>query len=123
MKSTNRHPAFGNAAIVILFALAHFMVAVLSRLMHIHDDILLTILTIAMVVIIAIRNSTRVEMVAILTLVATILGFVIGSWLWQPFSRWTGIDYIGPAMATLVITLALGCAVNLLTINIKRFRA
>ncbi len=123
MKSTNRHLALGNTAIVILFALAHFMVAVLSRVMHIHDDILLTILTIAMVVVISIRNSTRVEMVTLLTLVVTILGFVIGSWLWRPFNQWIDNDYIAPAIATFVITLALGIVVNYLTISVKRFRA
>ena len=123
MASLNRKLTFGNLAIVVLFALSHFAVAVLSRSLHYHDDILLTILTIAMVIIISIRNSTRVEMVALLTLVATISGFIIGSWLWQPLTVLTGNDYIAPALSTFLITMVLGVVVNYITLHVKRFRA
>ena len=123
MALMNRHPMLANGAIVILFALSHSLVAVLSRLLHYHDDILLTILTIAMVVIISIRNSTRLEMVALLTLVATISGFIIGSWLWQPLRAVIGNDYIAPALSTFLITTALGFVINYVTMHLKRFRA
>ena len=119
----NRYFAFGNLAIVILFALSHSVVAVLSRLLHYHDDILLTILTIAMVVIISIRNSVRTEMVALLTLVATIMGFIIGSWLWHPLSELFGSDNLAPAISTFLITTVLGLGIDYVTLHVKRFRA
>jgi hypothetical protein len=122
MASFNRKFTFGNLVIVLLFALSHFAVAVLSRSLHYHDDILLTILTIAMVVVISIRNSTRVEMVALLTLVATISGFIIGSWLWQPLAEIMSNNYLAPALSTFLITTVLGLAVNYLTLYVKRFR-
>ena len=122
MASFNRKFTFGNLVIVLLFALSHFAVAVLSRSLHYHDDILLTILTIAMVVVITIRNSTRVEMVALLTLVATISGFIIGSWLWQPLAEIMSNNYLAPALSTFLITTVLGLAVNYLTLYVKRFR-
>ena len=90
MAILKRHHTLGNVAIVLIFAALHFAVALLSRALNYHDDILLTVLTIAMVVIISIRNSTRLEIVTLLTLVATISGFIFGSWLWQPLSRIVG---------------------------------
>ena len=118
-----RHSMIGNVAIVILFALLHSVVAVLSRWLHYHDDILLTILTIAMVVIISIRNNTRVEMVALLTLFATISGFIVGSWLWQPLTALIGNNYIAPSLSTFLITTVLGLVINYITMHLKRFRA
>lgn len=123
MALMGRYRTIGNVAIVIIFALSHFVVAVLSRALNYHDDILLTILTIAMVVIISIRNNTRAEMITLLTLVATISGFLFGSWLWQPLSRIIGSDYLAPAVSTFLITMVLGFLVNYLTMHLKRFRA
>ena len=123
MAILDKYRTLGNLAIVIIFALSHFIVAVLSRALNYHDDILLTILTIAMVVIISIRNNTRAEMVTLLTLVATILGFIIGSWLWQPLNAIVSNDYLAPAISTFLITTVLGLAVNYFTMHLKRFRA
>ncbi len=123
MDLLKRHHAIGNVAIVIIFAVLHFAVALLSRAMNYHDDILLTILTISMVVIISIRNSTRIEMVTLLTLVATISGFIIGSWLWQPMSKIIHDAYTAPAVSTFLITTVIGLAINSLTLRVKRFRS
>ena len=123
MDFLKRYHAFGNVAIVIIFAVLHFVVALLSRAMNYHDDILLTILTIAMVVIISIRNNTRIEMVTLLTLVATVFGFIIGSWLWQPLSQIIDNEFIAPAISTFLITTVVGLAVNALTLRVKRFRS
>ena len=73
-----------NTAIVLLFALCHFGVAIVSRMLHYYDDIPLTILTILMGIVVAMNNRTRVDIMAILTMVATLVGFVIGSWLREP---------------------------------------
>lgn len=123
MAISNRYHTFGNIAIVMLFAALHFAVAVLSRALNYHDDILLTVLTIAMVAIISIRNNTRVEMVALLTLVGTVSGFIIGSWMWMPLNEIIGNDYIAPAVSTLLITTALGLATHFVTQRVKRFRS
>lgn len=123
MTPTARKHTYGNIAIIILFALLHFAVAVFSRALNYHDDILLTILTIAMVVIISIRNNTRTEIVIILTLMATISGFIIGSWLWQPLYDIIGNDYISPAISTFLITTVIGLATDGITRNVKRIQS
>lgn len=123
MTPTARKHTYGNIAIIILFALLHFAVAVFSRALNYHDDILLTILTIAMVVIISIRNNTRTEIVIILTLMATISGFIIGSWLWQPLYDIIGNDYISPAISTFLITTVIGLITDGITRNVKRIQS
>ncbi|MBQ6940187.1 MAG: histidine kinase [Alistipes sp.] len=111
-----------NITIVILFALLHFGVAVLSRALNYHDDILLTVLTITMVIIVAMRNSTRVDIMAILTLVATLTGYIIGSWLWRPISEIISNQAIAPGVSTLLITLTLGICIDILTKRSKRLK-
>ena len=111
-----------NILIVLLFAVLHFAVAVISRILDYYDDIPLTILTITMVLAISLRNHTRVELMALLMLVAVLLGFLIGSWLWAPISKLVDNSYIAPAISTFIITTALGLATDAITQRSKRFR-
>ena len=112
-----------NIAVVLLFALCHFAVALVSRWLHYYDDIPLTILTILMVIVVAMNNRTRVDIMAILTLVATLLGFVIGSWLRAPMEALLRNDTFAPALSTFVITMVLGVSIDIITIRVKRLRS
>ena len=112
-----------NTAIVFLFALCHFGVAIVSRMLHYYDDIPLTILTILMVIVVAMNNKTRTDIMAILTMVATLLGFVIGSWLRGPMEALVQSDTLAPALSTFVITMVLGVSIDLITIRVKRLQS
>ena len=112
-----------NMAIVTLFALCHFAVAVVSRSLHYYDDIPLTILTILMVIVVAMNNKTKTDIMAILTMVATLLGFVIGSWLRGPMEILVRNDMLAPAISTFVITMVLGVLIDVITIRVKRLRS
>ena len=118
-----KHSRIANIIIVLIFALLHFGVAVLSRALSYQDDIMLTILTITMVIIISIRNHIRLDAMAVLTLIATLSGYIIGSWLWLPIETLIHNDTIAPGVATFLITSALGIAINELTLRVKRLRA
>ena len=111
-----------NLAIVFIFALCHFFVAVVSRTLDIYDDIPLTILTILMVIVVAMNNKTKVDIMAILTMVATLLGFVIGSWLRVPMEMVVNNDMVAPAISTFIITMVLGVLIDIITIRVKRLR-
>lgn len=111
-----------NISIVLIFAALHFAVAMISRTLDYYDDIPLTVLTITMVIVVSMRNNSRVEMMAILTLVATLLGFIIGSWLRDPMMRLLHNEYLAPAVSTFIITTLLGLATNYVTQRNKRFR-
>lgn len=112
-----------NTAIVFLFALCHFGVALVSRTLHYYDDIPLTILTILMVIVVAMNNRTRVDIMAILTMVATLLGFVIGSWLRDPMEDLVQSNLFAPAVSTFIITMVLGVSIDIITIRVKRLRS
>lgn len=71
---------FSTPTIIHLFALAHALIAAISHVVHYMDAVPLTMLTIAMIVIIALRHNLRTELIAILTLAGTFLGYIIGSY-------------------------------------------
>lgn len=110
-----------NTTIVILFALLHFIVAIVSRLLDYYDDIPLTILTILMVIVVAMANNTRVDIMAILAMVNTLLGFIIGSWLREPMAILLHNTTIAPAVSTFIVTMVLGFCTDNITKRIKRF--
>jgi sensor histidine kinase YesM len=110
-----------NTTIVILFALLHFIVAIVSRLLDYYDDIPLTILTILMVIVVAMANNTRVDIMAILAMVNTLLGFIIGSWLREPMAMLLHNTTIAPAVSTFIVTMVLGFCTDNITKRIKRF--
>ena len=111
-----------NTAIVLLFALCHFGVAIVSRMFDYYDDIPLTILTILMVIVVAMTNNTRVDIMAILTMVATLLGFVFGSWLREPMEALLHSETLAPAVSTFVVTTILGIGTDIITIRVKRLQ-
>lgn len=111
-----------NTAIVLLFALCHFGVAIVSRMLDYYDDIPLTILTILMVIVVAMTNNTRVDIMAILTMVATLLGFVFGSWLREPMEALLHSETLAPAVSTFVVTTILGIGTDIITIRVKRLQ-
>ena len=108
-----------NIAIILLFALLHLGVAVISRLLDYHDDILLTVLTITMVIILSMRNNVRMEVMAFLTLIATLCGYIIGSWLWQPLNSILHNETIAPGISTFIITLTMGLFTDVVTRRAK----
>ena len=109
-------------AIIMLFAVLHFIAAAISRVFDYYDDIPLTVLTITMVILISMRNNARVELMAILTLGTTLIGFVIGTWLRKPMTQLVNSDTFAPAITTLLITIVLGLITQYITQHTKRFR-
>lgn len=118
---TNRRP-IENIVIVVIFALLHFAVAAISRTINYYDDIPLTVLTITMVIVISMRNNTRADMMALTTLITTLLGYLIGTWLQEPMLKLVDNIYIAPAISTFIITTILGLSTNYITLRTKRMR-
>ena len=111
-----------NIIITLTFAILHLAVAIVSRALHYYDDIPLTVLTITMVIIISMRNNSRVEMMAIMTLVATIIGYITGTWLRDPMQMLLHNELLAPAISTFIITTIIGITTNYITLRSKRFR-
>ena len=111
-----------NIVIIMLFAALHFGVAIVSRVLEYYDDILLTILTITRVIIVAMRNNVRVEIMAIMTMVVTLLGYVIGTWLQEPLMVILSNATLASAIATFLVTTTLGLTTDYITRKAERLQ-
>ena len=104
---TVRHPRT-TAAIIHLFALAHAAVALASRALNYYDDVPLTILTISMVAIIAIRHRLSLEVTTIVTLIACFFGFLAGIYGALALRIVLRSDMLAPALTTFLLTELVG---------------
>lgn len=95
-------------ALIHLFAAAHAVVAVLSRLFDYVDDVPLTVLTLSMILVIAVRRSLRVEFVAALALIWIFAGYLFGIYGAQFIQRIIGNGILAPGIATALITELIG---------------
>lgn len=122
--SHDKHQKSGMSSkgIIFIFAVLHAAVAIISRMMDYYDDVPLTVLTITMVIVVAMRQNVRMEIIAVITLVATLLGFVIGELLWKPIDAVVGNEVLSPAISTFIITMLIGWGTYALTRNGSRFK-
>ncbi len=106
---SGREPRALSVGVTIhLFALAHAVVAMASRSLNYYDDVPLTILTLSMVVIISIRMRLQVELMAIITLVASFMGFLMGVYGALFIRIFVRSDLWAPAISTLLVTELIG---------------
>lgn len=75
-----KHTTLSTPVVIHLFAAAHAAIAAMSRLVNYVDDVPLTVLTIALIVIISLRHHLQAEMIAVLTLFGTFAGYFLGSY-------------------------------------------
>lgn len=103
-----RRESLSTAAIITLFAVAHALTAIVSRAFDYIDDVPLTVLTISMIVIIAIRRSISTEITAAIALIACFVGYLLGVYGAEWIMPLIGNDYIVPALTTFLITQMIG---------------
>ena len=94
-----------------LFALAHAAIAILSRVANYVDDVPLTVLTLALVVIIALRHGLQAEIIAVMALIGTFAGYLFGSFGATLVGRLVHDDVLAPALTTALFTELLGWGV------------
>lgn len=101
-------------AIIHLFAGAHAAVVVLSRIFDYVDDVPLTVLTLSMILVIAIRRGLRAELVAALALICVFVAYLFGIYGAQVIQRLIGSGILAPAITTALITELVGWLTYLL---------
>lgn len=104
--------------IIHIFAAAHAATAVVSRLLDYNDDIPLTILTVSMLLLIAVRRQMSLVFTAVTTLVVTLVGYLFGVWCGQQLDLLLGSPLTASAITTFLLTELFGWSTYLLT----RFR-
>ena len=94
--------------IIHIFAILHALTAVFLRWAGGEDEILLTILTITMSLVICYRKNQKIEFTAAVIIVGNILGYLLGSYGAQVIALMTSSPYLIFPLATALTTEILG---------------
>ena len=97
--------------LIHIFALLHAAVALTCRLAGVEDELLLTILTMAMVLLICVRRKLNVEFTAASIILANIIGYLLGHAGALIFTHLIGSTFTAHALATAVTTEILGWSI------------
>lgn len=94
--------------IILVFAALHFAVALGCRLIGIADDLILTLLTMLLVVIICFRRPTSVTFMAVSVILVNILGFALGKGTAALISLLASSPLVIYPLSTFLSTLLIG---------------
>ena len=94
--------------IIHIFALIHAAVALGCRLAGISDELLLTVLTMAMALIICMKKGLKVEFTAAIVIIANILGFMLGTLGADVLQSFISSTYVVHCLSTAITTEILG---------------
>ena len=103
-----KRPTISIPAVIHLFAAAHAAVAVLSRVFNYVDDVPLTVLTLSMILIVAVRRGLRTEHTAALALICIFLAYLFGNYGARFIEHIIGSGVLAPAIATALVTELIG---------------
>ena len=101
--------------IVAGFAAAHSVTAALLGAMRINDELLLTLLTMAMTVILCFRRNLNIEITAACAILVNVLGFLLGTEGGYIFGKLLNNPTAARTAATFLTTLILGFGVSYLS--------
>jgi sensor histidine kinase YesM len=101
--------------IIHIFALLHAVVALCCRLTGLEDELLLTILTMTMALIVCMKQGLNIELTAASIIVVNILGYFIGNLGASLFRTFITQAFAVNAMATFLTTEILGWSIVTLT--------
>lgn len=108
--------------IIHIFALLHAAVALSCRLAGIEDELLLTILTMTMALLVCLKREVNIELTAATIIVVNILGYFIGNLGARIFQNFITQAFAVHAMSTFLTTEILGWSIVTLTgiFNVRR---
>ena len=108
--------------IIHLFAFLHAAVALGCRLAGLEDELLLTILTMTMALLVCLKRGLNIEFTAATIIVMNILGYLMGTLGAKIFQTVLSSPYAGHAVSTFLTTEILGWSIVGLTkiFNVKR---
>ena len=101
--------------VIHLFALLHAAVALCCRLAGVEDELLLTILTMSMALVICIRKGLTIDFSAASIIVVNIIGYFLGTYGALVISRFFSSPLVSHAISTALTTEILGWSLLALT--------
>ena len=99
------------AWIIHLFAVLHAAVALSCRYAGLSDELLLTILTIAMALIVCMKRNLSIEFTASIIIIVNIIGFLMGTLGATVLEFFIGSTYLVHALSTAITTEVLGWSI------------
>ena len=100
--------------IIHIFAILHAGVALGCRYAGVDDQLLLTVLTMALSLIICIKKGLKIEFIAAVVIIVNILGFLLGTFGAKVLQSLIHSDYAVPSVSTFITTEILGwCIVGM----------
>lgn len=108
------------SVIIHLFAALHAAVALLCRLAGVNDELVLTLLTIVLIVLISLRRGLNVEFTAASVIVANVAGFLLGTGGAALIERFVRSPLAVHAVSTFLTTELLGWGIVWLTKFFRR---
>ena len=109
------------SGIIHIFALLHAVVALACRFFGIEDELFLTILTMAMSLIICMKQGLKIEFTAAIVIIVNIIGFLLGTFGARVLQSFVHSEYAVHSLSTLITTEILGWCIMAMT-NIFRSR-
>ena len=103
------------SGIIHIFALLHAAVALVCRLVGIDDELFLTVLTMAMSLIICMKQGLRIEFTAAIVIIVNIIGFLLGTLGANALQSFISSDYLVHSLSTLLTTEILGWCIVAMT--------
>ena len=101
--------------VIHIFALLHAVVALCCRLAGIEEELLLTILTMTMALIVCLKRGLNIELTAATIIVVNILGYFIGNMGAKILQTFIIQTFAVHAMSTFLTTEILGWSIVTLT--------
>lgn len=101
--------------IIHLFALLHALVALGCRLAGVEDQLLLTVLTMALSIIICMKMNLKAEFTASVVIIVNILGFLIGTFGARMLQTFIASEYLVHCISTFITTEILGWCIVAIT--------
>ena len=97
--------------IIHIFALLHAVVALGCRMTGLDDQLLLTVLTMALSLIICMKMGLKIEFIATVIIVVNIMGFLIGTFGANVLKTFIGSEYVVHCLSTIITTEILGWSI------------
>lgn len=108
---------FKDIYVILFFALAHCLVALASKVFGFYDELILTLLTMMMSVVLSLRKRMNVLFMVLSIIGVNILGFYFGRWIGDLIKQIVGpsiTGYVSP-FCTFITTVLLGLLQLLIT--------
>ena len=101
--------------IIHIFAVLHAVVTITCRLAGLEDELLLTLLTMTMILLLCIKRGLNIELTASSIIIANILGYILGNAGAGIFALLLNSQYLVHALASVFTTEILGWSMVVFT--------